>query len=162
MLTEGRGGTSQPMNDKAVIDEGLTLIVTGHETTASILNWVWYRLSDNATVESRLHAEIDALLNEIPSFNDLPKLIYTKQVIDETLRLYPPVWLFARKAVSEDHIGSYYVAPLTKIISCLASCVVIRNSGRRPRRSGLSASRRRRISHFRWDSGVALANFSRW
>jgi cytochrome P450 len=59
------------------------------------------------------------LSNEISTFDNLPKLIYTKRGIDETLHLYPPVWLFTRRGVSEDHISCYYVAQQTDIIIVL-------------------------------------------
>lgn len=93
--------TGQAMADKALIDEVMTIIVAGHETTAGTLNWVWYLLSQHATIESRLHAEVDALSAD-PEFEDLSALEYARQIIDETLRLYPPVWLFSRKAIDAD------------------------------------------------------------
>ncbi|MDQ3797767.1 MAG: cytochrome P450 [Pseudomonadota bacterium] len=63
-------------------------------------------------MEAKLHAEVDGLLSdEIPSFDDLTTLVYAKQIIDETLRLYPPVCLFSRRAITEDHIDGYYIAP---------------------------------------------------
>jgi enediyne biosynthesis protein E7 len=167
MLIEAHEGTGQPMNDKAVIDEVMTLIVAGHETTASTPNWVWYLLSENATVESRLHAEVDALSNEISTLDDLPKLIYAKQGIDETLHLYPPVWLFTHRGVSEDHIGCYYVAQQTDII------IVLYFVHRRPEFWEAAAAPRGAhlvqeasqgcqkfaYSRLRWNTGVGLASF---
>lgn len=97
--------TGEPMPDKALIDEVMTIIVAGHETTAGTLNWAWYLLSQDARVESELHREVDAL-GRSPDFEDLETLSYTRQVIDETLRLYPPVWLFSRKAIGEDVLDS--------------------------------------------------------
>jgi len=94
----------------------MTLIVAGHETTASTLNWAWYLLSEHPVAESTLHHEIDgAPFDDTPSFDDQPGLVFTKQIIDETLRLYPPVWLFSRKALAADNIGGHYVAPGTDI-----------------------------------------------
>jgi len=95
--------TLQPMSDKALIDEVMTIIVAGHETTAGTLNWAWYLLSQHADIEFALHAEVDALTAS-PVFEDLPALGYTRQIVDETLRLYPPVWLFSRKAIGEDEL----------------------------------------------------------
>ncbi|MGQ7844298.1 cytochrome P450 [Granulosicoccus sp. 3-233] len=95
--------SGQPMSDKALIDEVMTIIVAGHETTAGTLNWAWYLLSQDARAESLLHEEVDAL-DHAPGFADLPALRYTRQIIDETLRLYPPVWLFSRKAINEDRL----------------------------------------------------------
>lgn len=93
--------TLEPMADKALVDEVMTIIVAGHETTAGTLNWTWYLLSQHDVVERALHREVDKLA-DAPGFDDLGKLSYTRQVIDETLRLYPPVWLFSRKAIDSD------------------------------------------------------------
>ncbi len=102
LLMESRDkDTGLPMSDKALIDEVMTLIVAGHETSSGSLNWAWYLLSQNQEVESQLHKEVDALAND-PGIDDLAQLKYTRAVIDETLRLYPPVWLFSRKAIDED------------------------------------------------------------
>ncbi len=95
--------TGQPMTDKALIDEVMTIIVAGHETTAGTLNWAWYLLSQHAQVEELLHREVDAL-GRAPAFADVGSLHYTRQIIDETLRLYPPVWLFSRKAIDADEL----------------------------------------------------------
>ncbi|MFK7994678.1 MAG: cytochrome P450 [Granulosicoccus sp.] len=102
LLMESRDkDTLQPMADKALIDEVMTIIVAGHETTAGTLNWAWYLLSQHEEQERTLHEEVDALAVG-PGFNDLAKLGYTRRVIEETLRLYPPVWLFSRKARNSD------------------------------------------------------------
>ncbi len=93
--------TLQPMSDKALIDEVMTIIVAGHETTAGTLNWAWYLLSQHPQIEQTLHVEVDALPAD-PGFDDLGALSHTHRVIDETLRLYPPVWLFSRKAIESD------------------------------------------------------------
>lgn len=101
--------TLQPMADKALIDEVMTIIVAGHETTAGTLNWAWYLLSQNEKVEQELHREVDALAENAaqraatcPNFDDIGMLVCTRRIIDETLRLYPPVWLFSRKALDSD------------------------------------------------------------
>lgn len=95
--------THEPMSDKALIDEVMTIIVAGHETTAGTLNWAWYLLSQHPDIASKLHAEVDAL-ETAPGFTELSQLTYTKQLVDETLRLYPPVWLFSRKAIDNDEL----------------------------------------------------------
>ncbi len=102
------------------------MIVASHETTASTLNWISYLLLEHPAVDAKLHAEVDGLLSdEIPSFDDLTTLVYAKQIIDETLRLYPPVWLFSRRAITEDHIDGYYIAPGSDIF--MAPCFVHRH-----------------------------------
>lgn len=113
--------SGQPMSDKALIDEVMTIIVAGHETTAGTLNWAWYLLSRDERVESLLHREVDSL-DHAPGFEDLPDLRYTRQIIDETLRLYPPVWLFTRKAVDSDTLpgeaGDFHVPAGCDIFLC--------------------------------------------
>ena len=101
--------TGESMPDKALIDEVTTMIVAGHETAATTLNWTWYLLSQNPKVEQTLHSEVDQLQLRAPSFEDLAKLEYIRQTLEETLRLYPPVWLFTRAAIDEDRLGPYLV-----------------------------------------------------
>jgi cytochrome P450 len=95
--------THLPMSDKALIDEVMTIIVAGHETTAGTLNWAWYLMSQHGDIEATVHTEVDSL-NVSPNFESLGVLPYTRQLIDETLRLYPPVWLFSRKATANDEL----------------------------------------------------------
>ena len=113
--------TQQPMSDKALIDEVMTIIVAGHETTAGTLNWAWYLLSQHRDVEITLHAEVDALPDS-PVFENLAALRYTRQIFDETLRLYPPVWLFSRKAIGDDVLnlssGNVDIAAGSDIFLC--------------------------------------------
>jgi enediyne biosynthesis protein E7 len=100
----------RPMADKALIDELMTLIVAGHETSAITLTWMWYLLSQHPEVESCLHREVDRLgAKPAPDFADAEQLVYCKQVMFETLRLYPPVWLFSRRSLRDDVLGEYPV-----------------------------------------------------
>lgn len=122
LMMESRDKNSgQAMSDKALIDEIMTLIVAGHETTAGTLNWAWYLLSQHSQVEATLHDEVDRL-GCSPGFDDIESLTYTRQIIDETLRLYPPVWLFSRKAIDKDQLhrpeGNIEVAAGTDIFLC--------------------------------------------
>jgi cytochrome P450 len=100
--------TGDPMSDRELIDEVMTLIVAGHETTASGLNWTWYLLSQNPEAEARLHAEIDAAPDmSTPNLAQMESLAYTQQVVNEALRLYPPGWLLSRRAIEADVLGGY-------------------------------------------------------
>jgi cytochrome P450 len=109
-LMAARYSDGQPMDDKALLDEVMTLIVAGHETSALTLSWMWYLLSQHPDVERRLLAEVDTLGERIsPGYDDLPRLPYCKQVMHEALRLYPPVWLFTRRAREDDAVGSYRI-----------------------------------------------------
>ncbi len=86
------------------------LIVAGHETTASGLNWTWYLLSQHPQAEARLHAEIDAAPElAAPGLAEMEALPYTQQVINEALRLYPPGWLLSRRTIEADVLGGYPV-----------------------------------------------------
>src|SRR5580692_1572693 len=89
MMMQARDPQSgQPMQDGQLIDEILTMIVAGHETTASTLNWAWYLISQHPEVEQKLSNELNAL-SACSGFSDLPRFLYTRQIIDETMRLYP-------------------------------------------------------------------------
>jgi len=118
LLMETRDKDSnEPMDDKALIDEVMTIIVAGHETTAGTLNWAWYLLSQHGDIESRLHQEVDALAED-PGFENLEELDYARQIAEETLRLYPPVWLFSRKAIEADTIGGFEIPAGSNIFLC--------------------------------------------
>jgi cytochrome P450 len=118
MLMNARDKESgAPMGERELIDEVMTLIVAGHETTASGLNWTWYLLSQHPQVEARLHAEIDAAAHlSSPSLTEVEALGYTRQVIDEALRLYPPGWLLSRRTIEADVLGGYPVAAGTNVL----------------------------------------------
>ncbi|HKD55452.1 MAG TPA: cytochrome P450 [Steroidobacteraceae bacterium] len=118
MLMEARDKeTGEPMGERELIDEIMTLIVAGHETTASGLNWTWYLLSQHPEAEARLHAEIDAAAElAAPSLAQMEALSYTAQIINEALRLYPPGWLLSRRTIEADTLGGYPVAPGTNVL----------------------------------------------
>ncbi|MBI2069737.1 MAG: cytochrome P450 [Elusimicrobia bacterium] len=102
--------TNEGMDDKQLRDELLTILLAGHETTANTLAWTWYLLSTQPTVAERLHDELDQTLQgKTPGLEDLPKLAYTKMVLQESMRLYPPAWIISRAAVKDDVIGGYKI-----------------------------------------------------
>jgi cytochrome P450 len=71
-------------------------------------------------MEARLHTEFDGMpLDKAPNFDELLRLVYTKQIIDETLRLYRPVWLFTRKALIDDRTGDFYARAKADIFIAL-------------------------------------------
>lgn len=102
------------MEDRQIVSEILTLIVAGHETTASTLNWTWYLLSQHPDVDKRLANEA-ANMNELSTVEDLSGLPYSRNVIEETMRLYPAGWLMTRKALNDDRLGEYFVPAGTEI-----------------------------------------------
>jgi cytochrome P450 len=109
--------TDQPMADKELIDEVLTLIVAGHETTAAALTWTWYLVGTHSQTAEGLQAEADAL-NPVGSLSldDAESLSFTHQVLQESLRLYPPGWLLSRRAIEADELGGYALAPRTDVL----------------------------------------------
>jgi cytochrome P450 len=120
MLIEARDKeTGSPMSERELIDEAMTLIVAGHETTASGLNWTWYLLSQNPEAEKLLHAEMDAAAEKAePSLSEMEQLAYTKNVVDEALRMYPPGWLLSRRNIAADTLSGFEVPPGTDVLLC--------------------------------------------
>jgi len=118
MLMEARDKeTGAPMGERELIDEVMTLIVAGHETTASGLNWTWYLLSQHPEAEARLHAELDAAPElAAPSLAEMEGLSCTSQVVNEALRLYPPGWLLSRRTVAADVLGGFEVPAGTNVL----------------------------------------------
>jgi cytochrome P450 len=98
------------MSDQQLRDEIATLMLAGHETTANALSWTWMLLSQNPEAAAKLHAELDQVLEgRLPIEADLPQLPYANAVIQESMRLYPPVSLIGREAVEDVEIGDYLV-----------------------------------------------------
>jgi len=111
MLVKARDRSSgAPMGERELVDEVMTLIIAGHETAAATLNAAWYLLSQHPQVEQRLHAEVDAVSAAgALSLNAADELPYTRAVLTETLRLYPPVWLYSRRTLGPDVLAGYEI-----------------------------------------------------
>lgn len=106
LLLAARTEDGQPMSDRQLRDEIITLIIAGHETVASALGWTWHLLATNPAASSALAAELAQRLNgRRPTVDDLPNLPYTRAVLDEALRLYPPAWLITRRARATDEVA---------------------------------------------------------
>ena len=97
----GGGMTAQEVRDHVI-----TIFMAGHETTAMAMTWTWYLLSQHAAEEAKLHAELAAVLGgRAPDSEDLSKLTYTRMVIEESMRLYPPVHTIGREALADDTLA---------------------------------------------------------
>lgn len=118
MLMEARDQEDgKGMTDQQLRDEVLIMFAAGHETTANAMAWAFYELQRHPEVFARLRAEVDEVLNgRIPTAADLPRLVYCRMVIEEILRLYPPVFITNRQAVEEDVICGYRI-PAGALIS---------------------------------------------
>jgi cytochrome P450 len=100
--------TGEGMTDEQLRVEVTTFLLAGQETTSLALTWTWYLLSQHAGPRRRLEEEIDAVLEgRPPEYADLVNLPYTRMVIDEAMRLYPPAWGFSRQALADDELGGY-------------------------------------------------------
>jgi cytochrome P450 len=91
-------------------DELTTLLLAGHETTASTLSWAFHLLDEHPGVARRMRAEATAVLgSRRPSYADLSRLTYTTMVVEEVMRLYPPVWILPRSAQADDEINGHRI-----------------------------------------------------
>ncbi len=109
MLIEAVGDTAV-LDERQLRDEMVTMLIGGHETTALALAWTWKLLAEHPQVEARLHREVDGVVADDAdaaiSFAGLP---WTRAVLKETMRLYPPVWHVARVAVNDGVIDGYAI-----------------------------------------------------
>lgn len=106
MMDARASRTDEAMSDRELVDEVATMIIAGHETSAGTLNWAWYLLSQDEESARRLRDEVVRVCPDGDlRYEHLEELAFTRQVLEETLRLYPPVWLFTRKAVEPDTLG---------------------------------------------------------
>ena len=111
MLLESRDEGDAGMNNKQIRDEALTILLAGHETTANAIAWTFYLLGRHPQIEARLHAHLDAVLGDRdPTLEDLPKLTYVRALFAEVMRMYPPAWITARRALVDTHVEAYPIA----------------------------------------------------
>ncbi|MBI3959567.1 MAG: cytochrome P450 [Chloroflexi bacterium] len=110
--------TGRPPDDQFIRDQALTLLLAGHETTANALTWCWHLLAAHPQSEARLHEEVGRVLpaGKLPGMADLGDLPYTRSVLSESLRLYPPAWVIGRSAIDDCVIGGYPVPAGSMII----------------------------------------------
>ncbi|WP_394824355.1 cytochrome P450 [Pendulispora albinea] len=108
--------TNEAMTDQQLKDEVMTIVTAGHETTANAMSWTLYLLSKHPDVARRVSAEIDAVLGtRRPARGDLSKMPYAMAVLQESMRILPPVWSFERAALEDDVIGGYTIEKGTQI-----------------------------------------------
>lgn len=117
MYLQARDKQGAPFSDEELLDELMTLIVAGFETSANTLNWAWYLIARHPDVEARLLEEASRCIPAVSAVDAdaLASMTYTQQVLEETLRLYPPVWLFTRRSHADDELDDYDVPPGTDI-----------------------------------------------
>jgi cytochrome P450 len=104
--------TGAGLDDRQLRDEVMTFFFAGSESTATTLAWTWYFLALHPEVERRIHAEVDEVLGgRLPTVDDLPRLVYTRMALMESMRLFPAGWLFSRslRAGERDEIEGYVI-----------------------------------------------------
>src|SRR5258705_5990126 len=98
--------TGEGLGDTQVRDEAITMLLAGSETTSTLLSWVFHILGLRPDLESRLLAEVDDVLDSGPvTFDQIGRLRFTRRLITETLRLYPPAWLISRRTTEPVTLG---------------------------------------------------------
>jgi cytochrome P450 len=108
MLLSARDEDGEPMPDRQVRDEVMTLLLAGHETTANALTWTWLLLDRHPEAAARLHAEVDALPGA-PTADDVAALAWTNAVLAESMRLYPPAWATGRRMLEDVTLAGWPV-----------------------------------------------------
>jgi cytochrome P450 len=123
LLATDSEGDGSGMNDLQLRDEALTIFLAGHETTANALTWTWYLLSQNPDVREKLHEEVDRVVGDrTPAYEDLPSLAYTRMVLAESMRLYPPAWAIGRRSLEPFEVRGY---PIPKRAVILMSQYIV-------------------------------------
>jgi cytochrome P450 len=96
------------VDDQQILDEVKTFLMAGHENTANVLTWIWILLSKHPGVRRLVEEELAEVLGgRLPTVEDIPNLVYTRMVFEEAMRLYPPVWIITRRALTDDQIDEY-------------------------------------------------------
>jgi cytochrome P450 len=109
--------TGKGMTDQQVLQESMQLLVAGHETSSNALSWIFYMLHQHPEVQAKVRAEVAEVMKDDPfDYTNLRNLTYTIQVIEETLRLYPPFWMIDRKALETDQVGDLTIPKGATII----------------------------------------------
>lgn len=117
LLLGMRDDDGQPMSDRQLRDEVVTLFIGGFETTSIALSWALHALATHPEVDRRLHEELSRELGDRPaSLEDLPRLTYLDAFLKESLRLYPPAWVIGREAVEDSTICGLPIRAGTTVI----------------------------------------------
>jgi cytochrome P450 len=121
-LLSATGMDSEPISPEQIHDEAMTFFVAGHESVTNALSWTWYLLAQNPDIAARFYAEIDTILHgALPSYAQLAELTYTRQIISESLRIYPPAWMISRLTLQDVTLGGVAIPVDTIVIA--AACV---------------------------------------
>ncbi len=114
---EGAASFGATMSDAQLRDEVMTMVLAGHETTAMAMSWIWWLLSCHPADAGRLYDELSQVLRSddpagefrAPTFDDLSALSFTRAIVAETLRLYPPAWIMGRRTLNDLVVGGWQI-----------------------------------------------------
>jgi cytochrome P450 len=116
-LMDARYADGEGMSDELVLSESMQLLVAGHETSSNGLSWILYLLSQRPDCLERVREEFDSVLGDnMLSHSDVMKFPFTTQIIQESLRLYPPFWMIDRMAINEDRVGDTVIPAGSMVI----------------------------------------------
>jgi cytochrome P450 len=107
MLLNASDDSGNLMSDKQIRDEVITIFTAGHETTANLLTWTLYLLARHPDVLAKLRQELDNLQGNIPTAEDLQQLVYTKAILNESMRFRPPVGIMMRRISKDTELDGY-------------------------------------------------------
>ncbi|MDP5275132.1 cytochrome P450 [Chengkuizengella axinellae] len=108
LLLKAKDEDNNQLTNEEIKDQVMTIFVAGHGTTANMLSWIWYLISQHPEVEQKFYQEIDSVLaGEPPTIHDLKNLQYTDLIIQEALRFYPVVYQMRRLVIEEVQIGEH-------------------------------------------------------
>ncbi|MEV5638721.1 cytochrome P450 [Streptomyces flaveolus] len=117
LLFGAQAGGNKEMTDKQIQDEFMTLLTAGSETTPSAMSWTCMLLGRHPEVQRRMQEEVDKVVGDRPvEAGDLRDLDYTRRVIQEALRMYPPVWALGRKCVQDTELGGHLIPAGTEVL----------------------------------------------
>jgi cytochrome P450 len=116
-LMDARYTDGEGMSDELILSESMQLLVAGHETSSNALSWLLYLLSSRPDCLKQVRQEMEEALGGAPlGHADLPKFVFTTQVIQEALRLYPPFWMVDREAIADDRVGDIVIPAGSMVI----------------------------------------------
>lgn len=119
LIASTRQEPDPKVGERRMWDELITLLLAGHETTASTLGWACYLIDKHPEVFERLRTEARQVLGDrLPVYDDLRQLTYTTMVVQEVMRLYPPVWILPREAQQDDEVGGFHVPAGADVLVC--------------------------------------------
>jgi cytochrome P450 len=116
-LMDARYTDGEGMTDDLILSESMQLLVAGHETSSNALSWLLYIMSSRPDCLERVRQEFNEVLGDAPlGHADVPKFVFSTQVLQEALRLYPPFWMVDREAIADDRVGDVVIPAGSMVI----------------------------------------------